>query len=138
MYVASIGLDFIPYSELILPAMFTINYEQGLRIDELEDFASISLNISPAISFTSFFAGKITGTANVNLFNYATYTNANKFGFFAGGGYEYFISTFNLAGFYPLVRAGIVYNNFRLHLTQSFTSGKILTHSITVGNTLDW
>ncbi len=139
MHFGSAAYGFIADEEgIALPFLITLNYEYGTRLLEIDDIAGISLNFNPHIAITHFFVGRISGSANLNLFNYATESSEQKLGLFAGIGYEYFGSSFGVNDLYPVVRGGFIFDNFRLlfqnGIQTDFEPGKYL---VSVGAKID-
>ncbi len=139
-HIAGFGTSIITDYEFIpLPVMYTIFYEYGTRIVEFGDEMSVSININPQIALVPLFIGRVSATANVNFLNYSTHQSKHKFGIFGGAGWELFASSFNLNEIYPVIRAGILLDNFRiLYQTNLFSTFVLDDHLITLGTKIEF
>jgi hypothetical protein len=100
--------------------------------------ANISLNVAPELFLTTFFMGRITGTAEVVLGNEASNKALRGAGFRFGAGYSALGSTFGFTEATPVVRAGVLFDNIRLTYAYSLGNRAIIDHQIGVGIKFDW
>lgn len=123
---------------LLWPWMPTLFYEQGYLVEPSNEKANISLNVAPELFLTTFFMGRVTGTAEVVLGNEASNRMLRGFGFRFGGGYSVLGSTFGFTESTPVLRAGALFGNVRLTYAYSIGNRAIIDHQIGVGIKFDW
>lgn len=140
MYLASLGISYMEYEayNYYFPLLWTISGEFGRRVIYAGKFCSISFNATPHIGFSHLFVGKLAGTANLNLFNYAHYDNRDNFGLFVGGGYEALLSTLGNSGVYPIARTGFLIDNFRITFQTALDQKSNSKYTILFSSKLDW
>lgn len=140
MHFGGVAYGFYADEEIIaVPYLLTLQYEFGTRLLELGKTAGVSLNFNPHVAITHFFIGRISGTANINLFNYATESSNHKLGLTGGIGYEYFGTSSGVNDLYPILRGGFLFDNFRLiyqnGIATDFEPGK---HLVSIGAKIDF
>lgn len=140
MYFGSLGLSSFEYEtyNMYVPVLFSVSGEFGKRIFYLGKIASLSFNVTPHIGVSHLFAGKLGGTANLNLFNYSNYDNTHNLGLLGGAGYEVLFSSFNNGGFYPVARGGFIVDNFRFVYQQALSINSNSKYTITFSSKLDF
>lgn len=118
-----------------LPALF---YETGYMLLPSNRNVNVSLNVAPEIFLSVFFMGRITGTAEVVLFNEASTRHERGLGLRVGVGYSALGSTFDYAESTPVLRAGLLIGNIRTTYMHSIGGNAIIDHQLGIAIKFDW
>jgi hypothetical protein len=124
--------------ELLFPYLPSLFYETGYLLLPANRTANVSLNVAPEIFLSTFFMGRVTGTAELVLINEATTRQEHGLGLRFGLGYSALGSTFDFTESTPLVRAGLLFGNIRVTYAYSFGQRAILSHQLGIGIKFDW
>ena len=118
-----------------LPALF---YETGYLLLPSNRNVNVSLNVAPEVFLSVFFMGRITGTAELVLFNEASTRRERGLGLRIGAGYSALGSTFDYAESTPVLRAGFLIGNIRATYMHSIGGNAIIDHQLGIAIKFDW
>ena len=145
MHFADLGIGFVAQENQnydVYALVYTISYEQGMRLTQLNKAFNLSFNMRPEVAFYPWLYGSVSAHLNANFFNNSSNADKSKLGLFAGIGYSIAGSTFGINPMHhPMYRAGFIYDIFRLTVEKNLAIGEyknILNISIKGGVILDW
>ena len=124
--------------KLLFPFLPSLVYETGYLLWPSNRHANVSLNVAPEVFVTVFFMGRITGTAEVVLFNEASTRHERGVGLRIGAGYSALGSSFDFAETTPVLRAGFLIGNIRATYMHSVGRNAIIDHQLGVAIKFDW
>ena len=128
----------IQEDRIIHPFVASLFYEMNYMVRPGNEAINLGLGVVPEIFLNVFFMGRVTGTADLLLFNEANNKPDPGFGLRIGAGYSALGSTFDHTEHTPIARAGFSFSNIRVTYAYGLKPEILVNHQLAIGVKFDW